>query len=44
MFEDFKKGMAREFEMTNMGPMSYCLGIEVIQSDDGIFISQEAYQ
>lgn len=43
MFEDFKKIMAREFEMMDMGPMSYYLGIEVIQSDDGIFISQKAY-
>ncbi|KAK2991758.1 hypothetical protein RJ640_015492 [Escallonia rubra] len=43
MFDDFKKEMAKEFEMTDIGLMSYYLGIEVKQIDDGIFISQEAY-
>ncbi|KAK2973573.1 hypothetical protein RJ640_030698 [Escallonia rubra] len=43
IFDGFKKEMAKEFEMTNIGLMSYYLGIEVKQRDDGIFISQEAY-
>ncbi|KAK2985747.1 hypothetical protein RJ640_005447 [Escallonia rubra] len=43
MFNDFKKEMTNEFEMTDIGLMSYYLGIEVKQRDDGIFISQEAY-
>ncbi|KAK3007850.1 hypothetical protein RJ639_013459 [Escallonia herrerae] len=43
MFDDFKKEMAKEFEMTNIGLMSYYLGIEVKQRDNGTFISQEAY-
>ncbi|KAK2980783.1 hypothetical protein RJ640_009568 [Escallonia rubra] len=43
MFDDFKKEMAKEFEMTDIGLMSYYLGIEVKQRDDGNFISQEAY-
>ncbi|KAK3012400.1 hypothetical protein RJ639_010565 [Escallonia herrerae] len=43
MFEEFKEEMAREFEMTDIGLMSYYLGIEVRQREDGIFISQEAY-
>ncbi|KAK2972283.1 hypothetical protein RJ640_014341 [Escallonia rubra] len=43
MFDDFKKEMAKEFEMTDIGLMSYYLGIEVKQRDDEIFISQEAY-
>ncbi|KAK2996001.1 hypothetical protein RJ640_019468 [Escallonia rubra] len=43
MFDDFKKEMAKEFEMTDISLMSYYLGIEVKQKDDGIFISQEAY-
>lgn len=38
MFEDSKTSMTREFEMTDMGPKSYYLGIEVIQNVDGIFI------
>ncbi|KAK3020641.1 hypothetical protein RJ639_046425 [Escallonia herrerae] len=43
MFDDFKKEIAKEFEMINIGLMSYYLGIEVKQKDDEIFISQEAY-
>ena len=43
MFEEFKKVMAQEFEMSNMGLMSYYLGIEVKQMENGIFISQEVY-
>ncbi|KAK3039330.1 hypothetical protein RJ639_028730 [Escallonia herrerae] len=43
IFDDFKKEMAKEFEMTVIGLMSYYLGIEVQRRDDGIFISQEAY-
>ncbi|GKV01270.1 hypothetical protein SLEP1_g13835 [Rubroshorea leprosula] len=43
MFEEFKKAMTQEFEMTDIGLMSYYLGIEVKQNEDGIFISQEAY-
>ncbi|KAL0454380.1 UNVERIFIED_CONTAM: hypothetical protein Slati_0777200 [Sesamum latifolium] len=43
MYETFKKVMAQEFEMSDMGLMSYYLGLEVKQRNDGIFISQEAY-
>ena len=43
LFEEFKADMAREFEMTDMGFMSYYLGLEVKQMKDGIFISQESY-
>ena len=43
MFKDFKKAMAREFEMTDIGLMAYYLGIEVKQMEEGIFISQEGY-
>lgn len=43
MFEEFKKAMVREFEMTDIGIMAYYLGIEVKQQEDGIFISQEGY-
>ena len=35
--------MAAEFEMTDIGLMSYYLGIEVKQSVDDIFISQNNY-
>jgi len=35
--------MQIKFDMTNLGRMSYFLGIEVIQSDVGIFICQRRY-
>nr|GEY33698.1 retrovirus-related Pol polyprotein from transposon TNT 1-94 [Tanacetum cinerariifolium] len=38
-----KKSMTREFEMTDIGLMSYYLGIKVKQTDKGIFICQERY-
>lgn len=43
MFEELKKAMAKEFEMTDIGLMAYYLGIEVKQTDEGIFIFQEGY-
>ncbi|KAF7124875.1 hypothetical protein RHSIM_Rhsim12G0031500 [Rhododendron simsii] len=43
MFETFKKTMFQEFEMTDIGLMSHFLGIEVTQSEEGIFISQSRY-
>ncbi|GAA0157678.1 transmembrane signal receptor [Lithospermum erythrorhizon] len=43
MFEDFKEVMTKEFEMTNIGEMSYFLGVEVKQAEDGIFMSQRKY-
>nr|KYP67623.1 hypothetical protein KK1_023967 [Cajanus cajan] len=43
MCEDFKSSMQLEFDMTNLGRMRYFLGIEVIQSDMGIFICQRRY-
>ncbi|KAM1556843.1 hypothetical protein PS2_040150 [Malus domestica] len=43
MFEQFKKSMMVEFDMTDLGKMRYFLGIEVIQGSEGIFISQRKY-
>ena len=43
LFEEFKKAMSLEFEMTDIGLMSYYLGLEVKQMGDAIFISQESY-
>lgn len=43
MAEKFKKSMMVEFEMSDLGLMHYFLGIEVIQSADGIFICQRKY-
>lgn len=41
--DDFKTKMKREFDMTNLGLLKYFLGIEVTQSEDGIFICQYKY-
>lgn len=43
MFEEFKQSMKKEFDMTDLGRMTYFLGVEVIQNDDGIFIGQSKY-
>ena len=43
MLEEFKTVMQKEFEMTDMGLMRYFLGLEVDQSDQGIFICQHKY-
>ncbi|KAI9173958.1 hypothetical protein LWI28_009353 [Acer negundo] len=43
MFEDFKRRMVKEFEMTDIGLMAHFLGIEVVQSEKCIFISQSIY-
>ncbi|KAK9681859.1 hypothetical protein RND81_10G032400 [Saponaria officinalis] len=43
MFEIFKKSMMVEFDMTDLGMMHYFLGIEVVQSDIGIFLCQKKY-
>lgn len=43
LIKEFKEVMKKEFEITDLGLMKYFLGIEVKQSEDGIFISQEKY-
>ncbi|XP_058740883.1 uncharacterized mitochondrial protein AtMg00810-like [Vicia villosa] len=43
MITKFREAMIRHFEMIDLGLMSYFLGIEVVQQDDGIFISQKNY-
>ena len=40
---DFKKEMEAVFEMSNLGLMTYFLGMEISQSSAGIFISQRKY-
>nr|XP_016478508.1 PREDICTED: uncharacterized mitochondrial protein AtMg00810-like [Nicotiana tabacum] len=40
---EFREAMISKFEMIDLGLMSYFLGIEVSQLDNGIFISQKKY-
>ncbi|KAM0047020.1 putative RNA-directed DNA polymerase [Helianthus debilis subsp. tardiflorus] len=40
---EFKRGMAKNFEMSDLGKLTNYLGIEVSQSKDGIKIKQESY-
>nr|GEV52305.1 hypothetical protein [Tanacetum cinerariifolium] len=43
LIEQFKVSMRSEFEMSNMGEMCFFLGVEVIQSEDGIHLNQRKY-
>ncbi|CAJ2658399.1 unnamed protein product [Trifolium pratense] len=43
MFEEFKHSMERKFSMTDLGRMRFFLGVEVMQTDHGIFIYQQKY-
>lgn len=43
LIAEFREALASQFEMTDMGLMSYFLGIEVLQTEQGIFISQRKY-
>ncbi|GJT07136.1 ribonuclease H-like domain, reverse transcriptase, RNA-dependent DNA polymerase [Tanacetum coccineum] len=40
----FKKQMNKEFEMSDMGLLSYYLGIEVTQHEDGITLKHSRFQ
>ncbi|XP_024007751.1 uncharacterized protein LOC112083880 [Eutrema salsugineum] len=41
--KEFKAGMLSKFEMSDLGRLTYYLGIKVYQGKDGIEIKQEAY-
>ncbi|XP_052489411.1 uncharacterized mitochondrial protein AtMg00810-like [Gossypium raimondii] len=43
LINEFKVQMQQVFEMTDLGIMTYFLGMEVHQSDRGIFISQHSF-
>lgn len=43
MMVEFKEPMMKELDMTDLGKMKYFLGIEVVQFNGGIFISQAKY-
>ncbi|XP_076947543.1 uncharacterized protein LOC143619520 [Bidens hawaiensis] len=43
IIDKFKAQMKQEFEMSDLGPLSYYLGIKVDQHKDGISIKQSGY-
>lgn len=43
MINEFKKQMSELFSMSDLGPLSYYLGIEVMQTPEGISICQRSY-
>jgi len=43
IFSLVKRHLSQQFQMTDLGPLSYFLGIEVSRSDKGYYISQSKY-
>lgn len=43
ILRDFKQAMIQEFEITNIGLMTYYLGIEIKQGEDKIFMNQNKF-
>ncbi|GJU25746.1 putative ribonuclease H-like domain-containing protein [Tanacetum coccineum] len=40
---EFEQMMHKKFQMSSMGELTFFLGLQVMQKDDGIFISQDKY-
>lgn len=40
---ELKKFLRQHFEMKDLGPLSYFLGLEMLSSSDGLFLSQAKY-
>lgn len=43
LIQGIKQSLCQSFDMTDLGLMHYCLGVEVWQQPSGIFISQSKY-
>ncbi|GJY89350.1 putative ribonuclease H-like domain-containing protein [Tanacetum coccineum] len=43
MCTEFEKMMHKKFQMSSMGELTFFLGLQATQKDDGIFISQDKY-
>ncbi|GJU87844.1 putative ribonuclease H-like domain-containing protein [Tanacetum coccineum] len=43
LYTEFEKIMHKKFQMSSMGEITFFLGLQVTQKDDGIFISQDKY-
>ncbi|GJV99361.1 putative ribonuclease H-like domain-containing protein [Tanacetum coccineum] len=44
MCTEFEKMMHTKFQMSSIGELTFFLGLQVTQKDDGIFISQDKFQ
>ncbi|GJT21295.1 putative ribonuclease H-like domain-containing protein [Tanacetum coccineum] len=43
LYTEFEKMMHKKFQMSSMGELTFSLGLQVKQKEDGIFISQDKY-
>ncbi|GKE55644.1 putative ribonuclease H-like domain-containing protein, partial [Tanacetum coccineum] len=43
LYVEFEQMMHKRFQMSSMGELTFFLGLQVKQKDDGIFISQDKY-
>lgn len=43
MADKFAEKMANEFEMSMVGELSFFLGLQIKQTESGIFVSQPKY-
>ncbi|GKC47540.1 retrovirus-related pol polyprotein from transposon TNT 1-94 [Tanacetum coccineum] len=43
LYVEFKQMMYKKFHMSSIGELTFFLGLQVMQKDDGIFISQDKY-
>ena len=41
--EEFKKLLMKEFEMTNLGRLKYFLGMEFVETEQGLILNQKKY-
>ncbi|GJR83192.1 putative ribonuclease H-like domain-containing protein [Tanacetum coccineum] len=41
---EFEQMMHKKFQMSSMGELTFFLGLQIMQKDDGIFISQDKYR
>ncbi|GJZ55789.1 retrovirus-related pol polyprotein from transposon TNT 1-94 [Tanacetum coccineum] len=43
LYVEFEQMMYKKFQMSSIGKLTFFLGLQVMQKDDGIFISQDKY-
>ena len=43
LYDKFAEMMAQEFEVSMVGNLSFCLGLQIKKTESGIFISQPKY-